>query len=65
MAVVVLRAAGTLDSDAVIAYCAERLARYKLPRRVVFTESLPRNAMGKVIKQELRARYVDGEQAGG
>ena len=43
-----------------IAYCAERLARYKLPRRVVFTESLPRNAMGKVIKQELRARYVGG-----
>ena len=50
----------TLTSDAVIAWCGERLARYKLPRRVVFVESLPRNAMGKVIKQELRERYAGG-----
>jgi fatty-acyl-CoA synthase len=63
VAVVVSRvpgAPGALSADAVIAYCAERLARYKLPRRVVFAESLPRNAMGKVIKQELRERYVGG-----
>ncbi len=60
VAVVVLRSPDALTSDAVIAYCAERLARYKLPRRVVFVESLPRNAMGKVIKQELRERYPGG-----
>jgi fatty-acyl-CoA synthase len=57
VAVVVPRAPDALTSDAVIAWCGERLARYKLPRRVVFAESLPRNAMGKVIKQELRERY--------
>ena len=60
VAVVVLRAPDALDGDAVIAYCAERLARYKLPRRIVFAESLPRNAMGKVIKQELRERFAGG-----
>lgn len=60
VAVVALRMPGTntLTSDAVIAWCGERLARYKLPRQVVFVESLPRNAMGKVIKQELRELYV-------
>lgn len=58
LAVVVPRAPEALTSDTVIAYCAERLARYKLPRRVVFAESLPRNAMGKVIKQELREQYA-------
>lgn len=60
MVVVVPRAPDVLTSAAVIAWCAERLARYKLPRRVVFVESLPRNAMGKVIKQELRERYTGG-----
>jgi fatty-acyl-CoA synthase len=60
VAVVVSRSPDALTSDAVIAHCAERLARYKLPRRVVFVESLPRNAMGKVIKQELRERYTSG-----
>jgi fatty-acyl-CoA synthase len=56
VAVVVPRAPSALTGDAVIAFCGERLARYKLPRRVVFVESLPRNAMGKVLKQELRER---------
>ncbi len=37
-----------------------RLARYKHPRRVVFADSLPRNAMGKVIKDELRQQLADG-----
>jgi malonyl-CoA/methylmalonyl-CoA synthetase len=36
-------------------FAAERLARFKCPRRVVFVESLPRNAMGKVLRQELPA----------
>jgi fatty-acyl-CoA synthase len=60
VAVVAPRTPDALTSDAVIAWCGERLARYKLPRRVVFVESLPRNAMGKVIKQELRELYAQG-----
>ncbi|HEU5348777.1 MAG TPA: long-chain fatty acid--CoA ligase [Ktedonobacterales bacterium] len=59
VAVVAPRVSDALTGDAVIAYCGERLARYKLPRRVVFVESLPRNAMGKIIKQELRERYIN------
>ena len=37
----------------------ERLAGYKCPKRVVFCTELPRNAMGKVQKAELRKRYAD------
>ncbi len=59
LAVVVLRTAGSLAAQDVITFCADRLARYKIPRRVVFTDALPRNAMGKVLKAELRARFVE------
>jgi malonyl-CoA/methylmalonyl-CoA synthetase len=42
------------DVDSLLAYAAPRLAPYKRPRRVRFVESLPRNAMGKVRRTELR-----------
>ncbi len=37
--------------------CRGRLAKYKYPRRLALVDSLPRNAMGKVVKHELRARF--------
>ncbi len=44
-----------LTAKAVQDYVKENLARYKVPRDVVFVEELPRNATGKVLKRELRA----------
>jgi fatty-acyl-CoA synthase len=44
-----------LDEDAVKEYVKANLARYKVPREVVFLEELPRNATGKVLKRELKA----------
>jgi malonyl-CoA/methylmalonyl-CoA synthetase len=35
-----------------------RLARYKVPKRVIFVDELPRNAMGKVQKNVLRSAYA-------
>lgn len=58
LAVVVPRVPGSLTAEEVIAFCNDKLARYKIPRRVVFADALPRNAMGKIMKAELRARYV-------
>jgi fatty-acyl-CoA synthase len=54
-AVVVLRPGATLDERALLDHLDGRLARYKLPRSVVFSEHLPRSGAGKVLKGELRA----------
>jgi len=43
-----------LDEAAVLAFCRERLANYKVPRRVEFVDALPRNASGKVLKYVLK-----------
>lgn len=51
--------AGEGDEAAVIAAARERLAAFKAPKRVVFVPDLPRNAMGKVQKAELRKVYGD------
>ncbi len=50
---VVLRAGVDADPDALLAFCAERLADYKRPRQLHFTDELPRNATGKVMKHKL------------
>lgn len=57
VALVLLRPGATLDAAAVLAHCRDRLARYKVPRRVVFVEQLPLSAQGKVLKKELRRIY--------
>jgi malonyl-CoA/methylmalonyl-CoA synthetase len=54
--VVRARGAGLTEAD-VLRALGDRLARYKVPRRVLFIEELPRNAMGKVQKAALRAAY--------
>ncbi len=53
-AFVVMREDGDLDEETVKEYVKENLARYKVPREVVFLEQLPRNATGKVLKRELK-----------
>jgi HIP---CoA ligase len=53
-AYVVTRPGQALDAGEVLAFCRERLANYKVPRQVVFRDSLPRNPAGKVLKQLLR-----------
>ncbi len=52
-AFVVVREDAELSEEAVKEYVKENLARYKVPREVVFLETLPRNATGKVLKREL------------
>ena len=59
IAVVVLRPSATSDEQSLIERCKANLANYKVPKRIVFTESLPKNTMDKVIKRELRERFAD------
>jgi fatty-acyl-CoA synthase len=45
-----------LSAEAVLAHLQSRIARFKLPRRVVFMNSLPKSALGKVLKPALQAQ---------
>jgi long-chain acyl-CoA synthetase len=54
VAVVVLREGATLTEDEVREHCAERLARFKVPRTVRFADELPHSATGKVRRASLR-----------
>ena len=56
-AVVVLAPGAQLTEADVLAALEGRLARYKAPKRVIFVDALPRNAMGKVQKAALRETY--------
>ncbi|MDW8309260.1 MAG: long-chain fatty acid--CoA ligase, partial [Verrucomicrobiales bacterium] len=53
-AFVVLRPGTTATPEEIIAFCRERLAAYKVPRIVVFRDSLPKSAVGKYLRRELR-----------
>jgi acyl-CoA synthetase (AMP-forming)/AMP-acid ligase II len=53
-AFVVPRNGNELTAEGIQAYVKENLARYKVPREVVFVDELPRNATGKILKRELR-----------
>ncbi|HEY9267466.1 MAG TPA: long-chain-fatty-acid--CoA ligase FadD2 [Mycobacterium sp.] len=56
----VVKAEGSsIDEDTIKAYVKENLARYKVPREVVFLDELPRNPTGKILKRELRDMDVD------
>jgi O-succinylbenzoic acid--CoA ligase len=54
---VVLRAGAPADSADILAFCAERLAPYKVPKHVRFEATLPRNAAGKLLRQSLRRAW--------
>jgi acyl-CoA synthetase (AMP-forming)/AMP-acid ligase II len=56
VAFVVPRAGAAVDPDELCAWCAPRMANYKVPRRAVVVDALPVNAAGKVLKYELREK---------
>ncbi|UDL87342.1 malonyl-CoA synthase [Mesorhizobium sp. PAMC28654] len=58
-AVVVRSPASTITAAEILGAIAERVAKYKHPKRVIFVDELPRNTMGKVQKNLLRDAYKD------
>ena len=53
---------GTLDAETLEAWCGERLAPYKVPATFIFTDALPRNSAGKVLKARLAERAADATE---
>jgi long-chain acyl-CoA synthetase len=55
MAVIIRRPLMDLPEHELVSYCRERMAAYKCPRVFQFRSELPKNALGKVLKDELAA----------
>ncbi|MBZ0308052.1 MAG: long-chain fatty acid--CoA ligase [Anaerolineae bacterium] len=62
MAIIVLKAGQELTDESVFEHCRKNLAKYKVPKYVAYTDALPRNAAGKVLKRELREKYGKQEK---
>jgi fatty-acyl-CoA synthase len=58
-AFVVKKEGSDLDEDTIKKHVRDQLAKYKVPREVVFLDELPRNPTGKILKRELRE--MDGD----
>ncbi|HKK32940.1 MAG TPA: long-chain fatty acid--CoA ligase, partial [Desulfomicrobiaceae bacterium] len=61
-AFVVLRKGQVVTDQEIVAFCRERLAKYKVPVEVEFRKSLPRNLVGKVLRRELTKAGNTGEE---
>jgi acyl-CoA synthetase (AMP-forming)/AMP-acid ligase II len=59
VAFVTLRSGFAVMPGDLIEHCRRSLARYKVPREVYIEETLPKNAVGKIAKPELRRRLQD------
>jgi fatty-acyl-CoA synthase len=57
VAAVVLTPAATAGKAEIIAHCRVHLAGFKVPKEVIFVESLPKNPSGKILKRDLRTQY--------
>jgi acyl-CoA synthetase (AMP-forming)/AMP-acid ligase II len=60
-AVMVSRTGAAPPDEAMESFCRANIADYRRPKRFIWVDSLPRNAYGKVLKRELRARYAQKE----
>ncbi|WP_462406510.1 class I adenylate-forming enzyme family protein [Gracilibacillus sp. Marseille-QA3620] len=61
MACVVKKPNEEVTEEELIAYCAEQIAKNKLPKHIVFLSELPRNGVGKVLKASLRKSIAEGK----
>jgi long-chain acyl-CoA synthetase len=57
---VVVKKDHALTEDALKAYCRENLTSYKVPKLIVFTDELPKTNVGKILRRELRNKYITG-----
>ena len=58
MAVIVLKPGHSITEQHVLTSLAGKIASFKVPKRVVFTDALPKNPSGKLLKRELRAKHA-------
>lgn len=54
----VVKPGESLTEDDVMTYCRQNLAAYKIPRQVEFVNELPKSAVGKILRRELRDKEL-------
>jgi fatty-acyl-CoA synthase len=57
-AVIITKRGHVLTEEHIQSALAGRLAPFKIPKRIIFTDTLPRNPSGKLLKRELRLTYA-------
>ncbi|WP_337988303.1 class I adenylate-forming enzyme family protein [Lysinibacillus macroides] len=57
-AIIVTKLGQSVNEAALIAFCRERLAGYKIPRQFHYVDALPRNTSGKILKYQLRDKFT-------
>jgi acyl-CoA synthetase (AMP-forming)/AMP-acid ligase II len=60
-AIVVLKPNAEASEADIISHCRDKIAGYKVPKSIDFTDVLPRNPSGKLLKRELRQPYWEGK----
>ena len=58
-AAVRIRAGADLSAETVRAHCAQRLHKWKTPKTVMFVDEIPKNTMGKVLKEDVKKLFSD------
>jgi acyl-CoA synthetase (AMP-forming)/AMP-acid ligase II len=61
-AIIVKKPGAELTEAAVIEHCRKHIASYKKPKSVDFVDALPRSALGKILKHELREPFWKGRE---
>lgn len=59
MALIALKDGARTSEKSLIDFCEDKLSKYKLPRKFKFLDAIPKNAMGKVNKKQLRADLLN------
>ncbi|TFB52834.1 long-chain-fatty-acid--CoA ligase [Cryobacterium tagatosivorans] len=60
VAAVELRPGAELDEDGLRAHCRDHLAAYKIPRRIVRVQEMPRSMLGKILRKKVREQVLPG-----
>ncbi len=60
--VVVLKPDMSVDEKTLIEFCKKRLAGYKCPKAIMFSESLPTTAVGKILRKDVKKMFWEGQE---
>ena len=63
-AYVLLKEGAQMTEDGLLAAIRDRIAPFKLPKRVIFVEDFPRNSIGKILKKHLKAQLQQAGRSG-